>query len=65
ERLIDKILTSIINLETESDEKVLKTIQKETILGIQGGIQPRLLLLLLNSYVNIGIEDAMKKYNGW
>jgi len=63
-QLIDKILTNIIELETDKDKKVLKTIQKEAALAIQVGCQPRLLLLLLNSYVNIGIEEAAKNYIG-
>jgi hypothetical protein len=59
---IDRILSNIINLETDNDEKILKTIQKEAVLGIQSGEPSRLLSLLLNSHVNIGIEDAMKRY---
>jgi flagellar motor component MotA len=59
---LDKILSNIINLETDNDKKILKTIQKETVLGIQDGMNHRLLVLLLNSYVNIGIEEAINKY---
>ena len=60
---LERILTNIINLETENDQKVLKNIQKEAVLGIQDGANPRMLTVLLNSYVNFGIEDAMKKYS--
>jgi flagellar motor component MotA len=59
---IDRILSNIISLETDNDEKILKNIQKEAVLGIQSGEPPRLLSLLLNSHVNIGIEEAMKRY---
>ena len=62
-QFINKILTNIVNLETDNDRKILKTIEKEGILGIQEGLNKRLLLLLLNSYVNVGIEDAMKHLN--
>ena len=62
-QFINKILTNIVNLETDTDRKILKTIEKEGILGIQEGLNRRLLLLLLNSYVNVGIEDAMKQLN--
>jgi flagellar motor component MotA len=61
-QIIDRILSNIINLETENNEKILKNIQKEAVLGIQNGEPLRLLSLLLNSYVNVGIEDAMKRY---
>jgi flagellar motor component MotA len=60
--LIDKILTNIINLETDNDRKILKTIQKEAILAIQHGLNPTSLLYLLNSYVDIGLEEALKQY---
>jgi flagellar motor component MotA len=62
-QLVNKILTNIVELETDKEKKVLKNIQKEAVAGIQEGYNPRLLLMLLNSYVNIGIEDVMKKYN--
>jgi flagellar motor component MotA len=61
--IINKVLTNIINLEENNDEKVLKNIQKEAVLGIQGGQNPRLLVTLLNSYVNFGFEDVIKKYS--
>jgi flagellar motor component MotA len=62
-QLVNKILTNIVELETDKEKKVLKNIQKEAAIGIQEGYNPRLLLMLLNSYVNIGIEDVMRKYN--
>jgi flagellar motor component MotA len=60
--MIEKILTNIVNLEEKKEEKILKIIQKEAVLGIEERLNTRLLLLLLNSYVNIGIEEALKKY---
>lgn len=62
DRIIDKILTNCIELETEEDQKILQKIQKEAVLGIQSGLNPRELMLLMNSYVDIGIEDAIRKY---
>jgi flagellar motor component MotA len=61
-QIVDRILSNIINLETGHDEKLLKNIQKEAVLGIQSGEQPRILSLVLNSHVTIGIEEAMKQY---
>jgi flagellar motor component MotA len=58
---VNKILTNIVNLETENDRKTLKTIQKEAILEIQQGLNPRILLYLLNSYMEMGLEDVMKR----
>jgi flagellar motor component MotA len=60
--IIDRVLTNIINLEEDSDEKVLKNIQKEAVLGIQTGWNSRLLFALLNSHVRFGFEDVVKKY---
>jgi flagellar motor component MotA len=60
---VDNILSNIVGLETDKDKKTLKTIQKGAVLAIQSGLNARLLGVLLNSYVNIGIEEAMQKYN--
>jgi flagellar motor component MotA len=61
---VDNILSNIINLEENNDKKILKIVQKTAVLSIQAGDNPRILALLLNSHVNIGIENAMKIYNG-
>ena len=58
--VIDKILTNFINLETDKDMKTLKTIQKEAVLGIQCGMNSRILAILLNSYVNTELTVALK-----
>jgi flagellar motor component MotA len=60
--ILRDILSNIVELETDKDKKTLKTIQKEAVLAMQAGLNARLLIVLLNSYVNIGIEDAMQKY---
>ena len=59
---VGRILSNIINLEQDADIKTLKTIQKEAALSIQAGDNPRIMALLLNSYVNIGIEEAVKRF---
>jgi flagellar motor component MotA len=61
--VINKILTNIVELETDKDKKLLKTMQKEAVLAILERWDAKLILMLLNSYVNIGVEEAMKKYN--
>ena len=61
--IIERILTNIINLETDSNKRILQTIEKEAALGIQEGMNPRLLKVILNSYVNIDVEETMKQYN--
>jgi len=59
--LVDKILSNIINQEKDENMKVLKTIQKEAVLRIQDGMNPRQLYALLNSYTDISLrEDEMK-----
>jgi flagellar motor component MotA len=62
--LIDKVLTNIIHLETDTDKKLLKNIQKDAVLSIQQGISPEELLLILNSYVHIELDKATEQYNG-
>jgi flagellar motor component MotA len=38
--IIDKILTNIVNLETDEDKKTLAEIKKKAILAIQAGEDP-------------------------
>jgi flagellar motor component MotA len=61
--LIDKILTNIINLETDEERKVLKNIQKDAVLSIQQGISSEEVMWIMNSYVNIELDKATEKYN--
>ena len=60
---IDKICTNLINLETDKERKILKTIQKDAVLAIQQGISPEELMWILNSYVNVDIDKATEKFN--
>jgi flagellar motor component MotA len=60
--LINKILSNIINLEKDEDKKKLKIIQKEAVMAIQEGLNPRDLLLLLNSYVDVDLKETMERY---
>jgi flagellar motor component MotA len=60
--LIDKILTNIINIETDKERKILKNIRKDAVLSIQQGISPNDLLFIINSYANIELDKAVKKY---
>ena len=61
--VIDKILTNIINLETDKKKKLLKNIQKDAVLLIQQGISSEELMWIMNSYVNIELDKATEKYN--
>jgi flagellar motor component MotA len=59
--LIDRILSNIINQEKDENTRTLKTIQKEAVLRIQDGMNPRQLFALLNSYTDISLrEDELK-----
>ena len=55
--LIDKILSNIIDQEKDDFSKALKIIQKEAVLSIQSGDNPRILLAVLNSYTDIPLND--------
>jgi predicted sugar kinase len=61
--MIDKILTNIINLETDKEKRILKNIQKDAVLSIQQGISSEQIMWIMNSYVNIDLDEATRKYN--
>jgi flagellar motor component MotA len=62
DEFIDKILTNIVELETDTEKKLLKNIQKEAVFAMYHGLNPGRLLLLLSSYVDIDTENTMKRY---
>jgi flagellar motor component MotA len=55
--IIDKILSNIRNQEKDEDLRLLKTIQKEVVMMIHAGENPRLLAIVLNSYTDIPLND--------
>ena len=61
--MIDKILTNIINLEMDNQKKLLKNMQKDVVLLIQQGITQKEIMWVMNSYVNIELDEATKKYD--
>jgi flagellar motor component MotA len=58
---IDKILSNIVKQEKDERRLLLKTIQKEAVLSIQKGDNPRITFLLMNSYTDIPLDDPMFK----
>jgi flagellar motor component MotA len=58
---IDPILSNLIEHETDPEMKLLKTIQKEAVLGIQDGRNTMLLIKLLVSYVD---DETLKWLKG-
>ena len=59
--IIDKILSNIVNREKNKYLFLLKTIQKETVLMIQEGINTSIIVLVLNSYTDIPFNDPRFK----
>jgi len=59
--LIEKILSNIVAQEKDESLRLLKTIQKEAVLKIQTGLNPRLLIFLLNSYTDIPLNEEGQK----
>jgi flagellar motor component MotA len=60
---IERILSNLINQETYEDPRTLKMIQKEAVLGIQEGVNPHILYLLMNSYTDLPLdEDEMRHF---
>ena len=61
--LVEKILSNIIAQEKDEYSRILKMIQKEAVLAIQEGLNPRILFHLLASYADIPLNDErLKKY---
>jgi TPR repeat protein len=60
--VIDKILTNLINQETDKDKITMGEIKKDAILAIQAGWPHYLIALLINSHVNIDVEETLKKF---
>jgi flagellar motor component MotA len=60
--VIEEILTNIIKQEKDEDTITLKNIQKEAVLMMQTGTNPRVLCAVLNSYTDIPLqEDEIQK----
>ena len=55
--IIDKILSRIISHEKDTYKALLKAIEKEAVLSIQAGDNPRILIHLMGSYVDIPFSD--------
>jgi len=60
--LIDKIFTNLIDQEPDKERKILMNMQKEAVFAIQRGDPSQDLMRLLNSYADIDLEHATKKY---
>jgi flagellar motor component MotA len=61
--IIRDILSNIISQEKDEQQQILKNIQKEAVLSIQAGENPRLLYAKLNSFTDIPLnEDESQKF---
>jgi len=60
-RIIDRVLSKRIALEQDNDQRRLKTMQKEAVLGIREGKSNRILLPLVLSYLDNGEFEALWK----
>jgi len=61
QEFIDKLLSNIINQEKDENMRTLKIIQKEAVLRIQEGMNPRQLYALLNSYTDLSLREDETK----
>ena len=57
EAIINTILSNIIEQDTNEYSRRFKTMQKETVLWLQAGVNPEILHYVLNSYTDIPIKD--------
>jgi flagellar motor component MotA len=55
--IIEKILTNIIVQEKDEYTYIYKTIQKEAALGIQQGLNSKLLHQILNSFTDLTLKE--------
>ena len=55
--IIDKILSHVITHEKDAYKSLLMAIEKEAVLAIQEGVNPRIFVHLLSSYVDIPLSD--------
>jgi flagellar motor component MotA len=60
--IIDKIISNIAAQEKDEYTRILKTIQKEAVMGIQQGFNHQLLHYVLNSYTDLPIMDEETKF---
>jgi flagellar motor component MotA len=54
---IEKILSNLVNQEKDEYKRILKTMQKEAVLMIQDGTNPRVLYSVINSYTDISLKE--------
>ncbi|GBU28085.1 hypothetical protein R84B8_01643 [Treponema sp. R8-4-B8] len=55
--VIRDILSNIADQEKDENIKLLKTIQKEAVIGIQYGINPFIFMSWLNSYTDLSLKE--------
>ena len=60
-KMIEKILSNIIKQEKDETAILLKNIKAEAVLHIKAGTNSRLLILILNCYTNIPLDDPLMK----
>jgi flagellar motor component MotA len=62
-KLVEKILSNQIRQEKDEYMAILKNIQKEAVLMIQEGLNPRLIYYVMNSYTDISYkeDEVLKK----
>ena len=64
--LVEFILSNIIEQEKDENMRRLKKIQKEAVLGIQYGMNPRILFFMLNSLTDVPLsEDVLYADYAW
>jgi flagellar motor component MotA len=58
--IIDKILSNIIDQEQDHYKKLLTVIKKEVVLSIRNNMNHRIMMAIINSYVDIKDDEAYK-----
>jgi len=57
--IIEKILSNIIAQEKDEYTRLYKTIQKEAVLAIQQGYNPKMIYFILNSFTDLPLKEDM------
>ena len=60
-KYLEQILSNLVNQEKDEYTRLLKTIKKEAVLSIRRADNPRVMVLLLNSYTDIPLSDPVNQ----
>ena len=61
--IVEKILSNLTGQEKDEYMRIFKNIQKEAVLMIQEGLNPRLVYAVINSYSDITLKEDKEMFD--